>query len=131
LLFQACISAAKSKKESVFICKDSFTRLPYFVHNMPRADQENLNLIRFKFLSYELFTVIQSKLNSLIILNRYFQNSEELIGYLAQIHMEQNLPSIIAIDNLQNYIDFSKHEQVIHITSFKNNLNNIILDICL
>jgi hypothetical protein len=36
---------------------------------------------------------------------RYFQTIDEIIGYLSQIHIEVNRPSIIVIDGLQNYID--------------------------
>lgn len=39
-----------------------------------------------------------------IFFNRYLQKIEEIIGYLSQIHLEVNKPSIIVIDGLHNYI---------------------------
>lgn len=43
---------------------------------------------------------------------RYFLTSDDLIEYFAGIHMNKRLPSIIVIEDLVDYIDIQKCEQV-------------------
>lgn len=49
-----------------------------------------------------------------IFSSRYYQNADDLIDYLSKIHLEVNLPSIIALEGLENYIDNDKCEQVFY-----------------
>ena len=46
------------------------------------------------------------------IFNRYYQTIDDLIDFFSNIHSEVNLPSVIAIDSLNSYIESDKCEQV-------------------
>jgi hypothetical protein len=37
--------------------------------------------------------------------SRYFQTKEEIISFLSQLPLSENVPCIIGIDNVQDYLD--------------------------
>lgn len=46
--------------------------------------------------------------------SRYFQKAEQLIDFLADIHLDQKPPSHLIIEDLTEFIDIQKNEQVIN-----------------
>lgn len=53
------------------------------------------------------------------LFSRYYQTIDDLIDFLSKLHLEVNLPSVIAIDSLDNYCELDKSEQVVHIFPIK------------
>ena len=51
-------------------------------------------------------------IQAFLIFQRYLKTSEDLIEYFAGIHTEIEMPCVVLIDNLQDFIDREKFEQV-------------------
>ncbi|RNA07646.1 ATPase SWSAP1-like [Brachionus plicatilis] len=104
LIFQSCLSSANAypTKEVIYIRKEDFKSIPLFVHNMPKPSNENL-LKQIKF--------------------KYFQTTDQLIEYLADVHLNQKTPSHIVVEDLVDFLDIHKHEQVdIELDCIRQNL---------